>query len=117
MKKVMVSVVMIAFAMYAAPVYADGCTKCEPCAQCAPCAPAKPCPKCPAKSMFQWMGDSIRCCNPKPWLLSPMNPLGPVAKEKMMGFQKIADSIERCPAKPKSCCPAKAKNSCPRCGR
>jgi len=97
MKKFAAIAAIMAVVLYALPAPAGTCG----CAKCA---------KCPQGSFFQSSSDALRCFHPNPWLLQPMKPVGPVKKEQVDQFQKLADSIERCPAKGRA-----SKCCCPRC--
>ena len=98
MKKTAAAIIIAALFLLAMPALAGncGCSKC-----------ASSCGKAQATDMFQAASDWNDSFHPKPCILQPMKPMGPVSAEKTMWFQKLADSINRkCPAAQKRC------NSC-----
>jgi len=63
--------------------------------------------RCEATDMFQSASSAIASFRPKPCILQPMKPMGPVSAEKVAWFQKLADSINRkCSTAPKTCNPS-----------
>jgi hypothetical protein len=94
MKKTGAAIIIVVLFLCAMPVLAGncGCSKC-----------VSSCGKTKATDMFQAASDWNDSFHPKPCILQPMKPMGPVSAEKTMWFQKLADSINRkCPA-PKTC--------------
>ncbi len=86
MKKAGASIIVTALFLCAMPVLAGncGCSKCT-----------ASCGKTKATDMFQAASGAIAGFRPKPCILRPMKPWGPVEPEKTMWFQKLADGINR----------------------
>lgn len=110
MKRFAALFLVAAVIMVAVPVSADDAvdTKAEEAAGQVEAKEAAAPAKCAKRNPFQSMGDSIKGCRPKVWLLQPMKPVEPVKKEGFSFFQKLADSVNRK-------CPAGAKGACAPC--
>lgn len=93
MKKTGAAIIIVALFLYSMAAHAMAAGNCG-CSKC-----VSSCGKTKATDMFQAASDWNDSVHPKPCLLQPMKPMGPVSAEKMMWFQKLADSINRkCPA-------------------
>jgi hypothetical protein len=89
MKKISAAIIIAALFLFAAPVMAGSCGCQKHCSACPTYG------KCKATDMFQAASDWNDSFHPKPCILQPMKPMGPVSAEKTMWFQKLADSINR----------------------